>query len=334
MLTYPSTHGVYEERVREVTDLVHRAGGQVYIDGANLNALVGLARPREPRWRRLAPQPAQDVLHPPRRRRSGRRPDRRRGAPRAVPAGRPHPGRHASADAAADGTTTETGAHGRHVTPPVAAANWGSAGILPIAWAYVTLMGPDGLTHATRTAVLAANYLASRLTEHFPVLYTGPAGLVAHECILDLRPITKATGVTAEDVAKRLMDYGFHAPTLSFPVAGTLMVEPTESEDLGEARPVRRRARRDPPRDRPGRRRHVAARGLAAAQRPAHRVVPGGRRVDPPVPPRDRRLRRPGPAARQVLAARPPHRRRPRRPSGSSAPARPSRPSRTDHHDR
>ncbi|WP_263731084.1 aminomethyl-transferring glycine dehydrogenase [Cellulomonas sp. SG140] len=244
MLTYPSTHGVYEERVREVTELVHQAGGQVYIDGANLNALVGLARPRE-----LGGDVSHLNLHKTFCIPHGG------GGPGVGPIGvaahlapflpgDPTPGRHASAgdvtaqggatDGAADGTTTETGAHGRHVTAPVAAANWGSAGILPIAWAYVALMGPDGLTHATRTAVLAANYLASRLDEHFPVLYTGPAGLVAHECILDLRPITKATGVTAEDVAKRLMDYGFHAPTLSFPVAGTLMVEPTESEDLGE----------------------------------------------------------------------------------------------------
>ena len=233
MLTYPSTHGVYEERVREVTELVHQAGGQVYIDGANLNALVGLARPRE-----LGGDVSHLNLHKTFCIPHGG------GGPGVGPIGvaahlapflpgDPTPGRHATGDAS-DGTTTETGAHGRHVTPPVAAANWGSAGILPIAWAYVALMGPDGLTHATRTAVLAANYLASRLNEHFPVLYTGPAGLVAHECILDLRPITKATGVTAEDVAKRLMDYGFHAPTLSFPVAGTLMVEPTESEDLGE----------------------------------------------------------------------------------------------------
>jgi glycine dehydrogenase len=117
---------------------------------------------------------------------------------------------------------------------PVAAARWGSAGILPISWAYVALMGPDGLRRATEHAVLAANYVAARLEGHFPVLYTGPGGLVAHECILDLRPLTKVSGVTAEDVAKRLADYGFHAPTLAFPVPGTLMVEPTESEDLAE----------------------------------------------------------------------------------------------------
>jgi glycine dehydrogenase len=120
------------------------------------------------------------------------------------------------------------------VVGPVASAPWGSAGILPISWTYLRLMGPDGLRRATGTAILAANYIAARLNEHYPVLYTGQGGLVAHECILDLRPITKATGVTVDDVAKRLVDYGFHAPTMSFPVAGTLMVEPTESEDLAE----------------------------------------------------------------------------------------------------
>ena len=217
MITYPSTHGVYEEGVRDVCDLVHDAGGQVYIDGANLNALVGLARPGE-----LGGDVSHLNLH----------------KTFCIPHGGGGPGVGPVAVAAhlapylpADptpGAATTTGA------PPVSAAPWGSAGILPISWAYVALMGGPGLRHATETAVLAANYLATRLTEHFPVLYTGPAGLVAHECILDLRDITKRTGVTAEDVAKRLMDYGFHAPTLSFPVAGTLMVEPTESEDLAE----------------------------------------------------------------------------------------------------
>ncbi len=217
MITYPSTHGVYEEHVREVCDLVHAAGGQVYIDGANLNALVGLARPAE-----LGGDVSHLNLH-----KTFCIPHGGGGpgvGPVAVAAhlapylpGDPTPG------AAADGPVA-----------PVSAAPWGSAGILPISWAYVALMGADGLRRATETAVLAANYLAARLREHVPVLYAGPGGLVAHECILDLRPLTKATGVTAEDVAKRLMDYGFHAPTLSFPVAGTLMVEPTESEDLAE----------------------------------------------------------------------------------------------------
>lgn len=217
MITYPSTHGVYEEHVREVCDAVHAAGGQVYIDGANLNALVGLARPGE-----MGGDVSHLNLH-----KTFCIPHGGGGpgvGPVAVAAhlapylpGDPTPG------AAADGPVA-----------PVSAAPWGSAGILPISWAYVALMGPDGLKQATETAVLAANYLATRLAPHFPVLYTGPNGLVAHECILDLRPITKETGVTAEDVAKRLMDLGFHAPTLSFPVAGTLMVEPTESEDLAE----------------------------------------------------------------------------------------------------
>lgn len=217
MITYPSTHGVYEEHVREVCDLVHHAGGQVYIDGANLNALVGLARPGE-----IGGDVSHLNLH----------------KTFCIPHGGGGPGVGPVAVAAhlapyLPGDPTP-GAQGGGAVAPVSAAPFGSAGILPISWAYVALMGPDGLTTATETAVLAANYLAARLREHFPVLYTGPNGLVAHECILDLREITRTTGVTAEDVAKRLMDFGFHAPTLSFPVAGTLMVEPTESEDLAE----------------------------------------------------------------------------------------------------
>ncbi|WP_034611455.1 aminomethyl-transferring glycine dehydrogenase [Cellulomonas sp. URHD0024] len=216
MITYPSTHGVYEEGVRTVCDLVHEVGGQVYIDGANLNALVGLARPGE-----LGGDVSHLNLH----------------KTFCIPHGGGGPGVGPVAVAAhlapylpGDPTPNAT----NDGTAPVSAAPWGSAGILPISWAYVALMGPDGLRTATEVAVLAANYLATRLSGHYPVLYTGPNGLVAHECILDLREITKETGVTAEDVAKRLMDYGFHAPTLSFPVAGTLMVEPTESEDLAE----------------------------------------------------------------------------------------------------
>ncbi|NGP05679.1 aminomethyl-transferring glycine dehydrogenase [Rhodococcus sp. 14C212] len=214
MLTYPSTHGVYEIDVRTVCDLVHDAGGQVYVDGANLNALVGLAQPG---------QFGGDVSH------------LNLHKTFCIPHGGGGPG-------------VGPVAVRRHLAPflpgnplgadrlgaPVSAANYGSAGILPITWAYIALMGPDGLTEATKNAVLAANYVANALNEHFPVLYTGPSGLVAHECILDLRALTKSTGVTAEDVAKRLIDYGFHAPTLSFPVNGTLMVEPTESEDLAE----------------------------------------------------------------------------------------------------
>jgi glycine dehydrogenase len=212
MLTYPSTHGVYESGVRTVCELVHAAGGQVYIDGANLNALVGLARPGE-----FGGDVSHLNLH----------------KTFCIPHGGGGPGVGPVAVRA-------------HLAPflphdpldpagrAVAAAPQGSAGILPITWAYIALMGGDGLRRATQVAVLSANYLARRLDPFFPVLYTGPGGLVAHECILDLRALTQATGVTAEDVAKRLIDYGFHAPTLAFPVAGTLMVEPTESEDLAE----------------------------------------------------------------------------------------------------
>lgn len=215
MITYPSTHGVFEEHVREVCDLVHEAGGQVYIDGANLNALVGLARPGE-----FGGDVSHLNLH----------------KTFCIPhgGGGPGVGPVAVGEHLVPFLPGDPLAPGASAATPVSATRYGSAGILPISYAYVALMGPDGLTEATKTAVLTANYVASRLADHYPVLYTGPNGLVAHECILDLRPITAETGVTAEDVAKRLMDYGFHAPTLSFPVAGTLMVEPTESEDLAE----------------------------------------------------------------------------------------------------
>ncbi|HEY0217166.1 MAG TPA: aminomethyl-transferring glycine dehydrogenase [Cellulomonas sp.] len=233
MITYPSTHGVYEEEVRTVCELVHAAGGQVYIDGANLNALVGLARPGE-----FGGDVSHLNLHKTFCIPHGG------GGPGVGPIGVaahlvPHlPATDVVLGVAPEatdgsGTTAHPGLVGGSAAA-VSAAPFGSAGILPISWAYVALMGGDGLRRATQNAVLSANYLAARLAPHFPVLYTGPAGLVAHECILDLRQITKETGVTAEDVAKRLMDYGFHAPTLSFPVVGTLMVEPTESEDLAE----------------------------------------------------------------------------------------------------
>ncbi len=219
MITYPSTHGVYEEHVREVCDAVHAVGGQVYIDGANLNALVGLARPGE-----FGGDVSHLNLH----------------KTFCIPHGGGGPGvgpvavaEHLVPFLPGD-PTPSAGASGGQAMAPVSAARYGSAGVLPISYAYVALMGAEGLTEATVGAVVAANYVARRLADHYPTLYAGPGGLVAHECILDLRPLTAATGVTAEDVAKRLMDYGFHAPTLSFPVAGTLMVEPTESEDLGE----------------------------------------------------------------------------------------------------
>ena len=219
MVTYPSTHGAYEDGIGALCDVVHQHGGQVYVDGANLNALLGSRPTRRVRRGRLPPEPPQDLLHPPRRRGTGGGPGRGARAPRAVPAALtrciPRPG---SARASARSAP-------RRTAPP---------GCCRSRWAYVRLMGAAGLTTATSVAVLAANYVANRLDEHFPVLYRGHNGLVAHECILDLRPLAKQTGVTVDDVAKRLIDYGFHAPTMSFPVAGTLMVEPTESEDLAE----------------------------------------------------------------------------------------------------
>jgi len=222
MLTYPSTSGVYEETVSQVCDVVHQAGGQVYIDGANLNALVGLATPVS-----FGADVSHLNLHKTFCIPHGG------GGPGVGPvAVRSHlaeflPGR----DVGTAGTVPA--GDGGHVGP-VAAAPYGSAGILPISWAYIAMMGADGLRRATQVAVLAANYVAKRLAPHYPVLYTGREGLVAHECVIDLRPITARTGITNEDVAKRLVDYGFHAPTMSFPVAGTLMIEPTESEDAGE----------------------------------------------------------------------------------------------------
>ncbi|MFJ4264563.1 aminomethyl-transferring glycine dehydrogenase [Paenarthrobacter nicotinovorans] len=215
MITYPSTHGVYDADVREVCDAIHEAGGQVYIDGANLNALVGLAQPGK-----FGGDVSHLNLHKTFCIPHGG------GGPGVGPvAAKAHLAPFMPGDAA---SWTE----GNDV--PISASRFGSAGVLPISWAYVKLMGGQGLTEATKSALLAANYIASRLNDHFPILYTGEGGLVAHECILDLRELTAKTGVTAEDVAKRLIDFGFHAPTLAFPVAGTLMVEPTESEDLVE----------------------------------------------------------------------------------------------------
>ncbi|HEX9030705.1 MAG TPA: aminomethyl-transferring glycine dehydrogenase subunit GcvPB, partial [Streptosporangiaceae bacterium] len=228
MLTYPSTNGVFEPTVGEVCELVHAAGGQVYVDGANLNALVGLAQPGV-----FGADVSHLNLH----------------KTFCIPHGGGGPGvgpvacrehltpflpRHpVLPDISVVGAVTgDVPAELR--TGPVAAAPYGSAGILPISYAYLLMMGADGLRQATQVAILNANYVARRLDEYFPVLYSGQGGLVAHECILDLRHITAQSGITAEDVAKRLIDYGFHAPTMSFPVAGTLMVEPTESEDLAE----------------------------------------------------------------------------------------------------
>jgi glycine dehydrogenase len=204
MVTYPSTNGVFEETIGQVCEEVHAAGGQVYVDGANLNALVGLARPGT-----FGADVSHLNLH----------------KTFCIPHGGGGPG-------------VGPVAVRSHLAPflpeHIAAAPYGSAGILPISWAYIRMMGADGLRRATAVAILSANYVARRLNPHFPVLFTGRDDLVAHECILDLRPLTAETGITAEDVAKRLIDYGFHAPTMSFPVPGTLMVEPTESEDLAE----------------------------------------------------------------------------------------------------
>ena len=218
MVTYPSTHGVFESAISEICAMIHDAGGQVYVDGANLNALVGTAQPGK-----FGADVSHLNLH----------------KTFCIPHGGGGPGvgpvivkSHLAPflpnhplDASA-GPATGPG--------PISAAPFGSASILPISWAYIRLMGGEGLTHATEVAILNANYMAARLKSSYPILYTGNKGLIAHECILDLREITKISGVTVDDIAKRLMDFGFHAPTMSFPVAGTLMIEPTESEDILE----------------------------------------------------------------------------------------------------
>ncbi|HVS67927.1 MAG TPA: aminomethyl-transferring glycine dehydrogenase [Mycobacteriales bacterium] len=218
MVTYPSTHGVFEAGITELCELVHEAGGQVYVDGANLNALVGLAKPGE-----FGADVSHLNLH-----KTFCIPHGGGGPGIGPVAVREHLAPYLPNHPLVAEAGPETG------VGPISGAPWGSAGILPIPWTYVRLMGPDGLREATEVALLAANYVARRLAPHYPVLYTGQGGLVAHECIVDIRGITRETGVTAEDVAKRLIDYGFHAPTMSFPVAGTLMIEPTESEDLAE----------------------------------------------------------------------------------------------------
>jgi glycine dehydrogenase len=218
MVTYPSTHGAYEDTIGELCEIVHGHGGQVYVDGANLNALLGYAKPGE-----FGGDVSHLNLH----------------KTFCIPHGGGGPG--VGPVAVRAHLAPFLPSHAMHPEEakrdgigPISAAPYGSAGILPISWAYIRLMGAEGLTRATAVAVLSANYIASRLGEAYPVLYRGHGGLVAHECILDLRGLTKETGVTVDDVAKRLVDYGFHAPTMSFPVAGTLMVEPTESEDLPE----------------------------------------------------------------------------------------------------
>ncbi len=218
MMTYPSTHGVFEEDVPDICALIHDHGGQVYLDGANLNALVGVGRPG-----RFGADVSHLNLH----------------KTFCIPHGGGGPGIGPVAVRAhlapyLPNHPIVAGAGPVSGVGPVSAAPWGSAGILPIPWMYIAMMGAEGLTAATKVAILNANYVARRLSDHFPILYSGRGGLVAHECIVDLRGLTKDTGVTVDDVAKRLIDYGFHAPTMSFPVAGTLMVEPTESESLVE----------------------------------------------------------------------------------------------------
>ncbi|KON79433.1 aminomethyl-transferring glycine dehydrogenase [Azoarcus sp. PA01] len=221
MITYPSTHGVFEESIREICASVHRHGGQVYMDGANLNAQVGLTSPAT-----IGADVSHMNLH----------------KTFCIPHGGGGPGMGPIGLAAhlapfmADHVVAATGDETRpnRGQGAVSAAPFGSASILPISWMYIAMMGAAGLKHATEVAILNANYVANRLAEHYPVLYTGSQGRVAHECILDIRPIKANTGISEVDIAKRLMDYGFHAPTMSFPVAGTIMIEPTESEDLGE----------------------------------------------------------------------------------------------------
>jgi glycine dehydrogenase len=218
MITYPSTHGVFEETVRDVCSIVHDAGGQVYLDGANMNAMVGLCRPGD-----MGADVCHINLH----------------KTFCIPHGGGGPGMGPIAVAPhlvpfLPGHPLADVGGGVEAIGPVSAAPWGSASILPISYMYMELMGGDGLTQATKVAILSANYIAHRLDAHFPVLYKGTRGLIAHECILDCRPYKTSAGIEVEDIAKRLMDYGFHAPTVSFPVAGTLMVEPTESESRGE----------------------------------------------------------------------------------------------------
>ena len=218
MITYPSTHGVYEETVSDICEIIHDYGGQVYLDGANLNALVGIAQPGK-----FGADVSHLNLH----------------KTFCIPHGGGGPG--VGPVAVAEHLREYLPSHplapdlqSASIVGSVSGAPWGSAGILPISWAYIAMMGAEGLTHATKTAILSANYIANRLSEHYDILFTGKNGFIAHECIIDIRPINTNCGVSADDIAKRLMDFGFHAPTMSFPVPGTLMIEPTESESLAE----------------------------------------------------------------------------------------------------
>jgi glycine dehydrogenase len=220
MITYPSTHGVFEETVREACELIHQHGGQVYMDGANMNALVGLVAPGE-----LGSDVSHLNLHKTFCIPHGG------GGPGMGPIGvKAHLAPFLSGHVVADGV--DKGNESSQYA--VSAAEFGSASILPISWMFIQMMGGDGLKAATQVAILNANYVAKRLEGHYEVLYRGQNGRVAHECIVDIRPIAEATGITEVDIAKRLMDYGFHAPTMSWPVGGTIMIEPTESESLEE----------------------------------------------------------------------------------------------------
>jgi glycine dehydrogenase len=219
MVTYPSTHGVFEEGITKLCEMVHDAGGQVYVDGANLNALVAVAKPGK-----FGADVSHLNLH----------------KTFCIPHGGGGPGvgpvavRSHLAPYLPTHPLNDLCGPKDKVVGPISGAPYGSAGILPISWMYIRMMGAKGLFDATSSAILSANYLAHKLSKAFPILYSGKNHTIAHECILDIREITKETGVTVDDIAKRLMDYGFHAPTMSFPVAGTLMIEPTESEDLIE----------------------------------------------------------------------------------------------------
>ncbi len=316
MVTYPSTHGAYEDSITELCEIVHGHGGQVYVDGANLNALLGHAKPGE-----FGGDVSHLNLH----------------KTFCIPHGGGGPGvgpvavrAHLAPYLPSHAMHPEVAK--REGIGPISAAPYGSAGILPISWAYIRLMGGEGLTRATSVAVLSANYIAARLGEHFPVLYRGHGDLVAHECILDVRGLTKDTGVSVDDVAKRLVDYGFHSPTMSFPVAGTLMVEPTESEDLAEIDrfceamiairgEIDRVARGG-----------VDGRGVAAARCAAH--VAGARRASGTAPtPASSRSSRPA-STRTSTGRRSRGSTRPTATATWSAPARRRKPSRSDRRQR
>lgn len=218
MVTYPSTHGVFEEAITEICDTIHKFGGQVYMDGANLNALVGVARPGK-----FGPDVSHMNLHKTFAIPHGG------GGPGVGPIGvgahlAPYLPKHSLVKEAGPATGVSS----------TTSAPWGSASILPISWAYITMMGDAGLRDATVTSILNANYIAKKLAPHYPIVYKGKEGLVAHECIIDIRPLKKTHNIDVVDIAKRLMDFGFHAPTMSWPVAGTLMIEPTESESKAE----------------------------------------------------------------------------------------------------